>query len=218
MLKSLTSIRDVFYTLLEFDLAHLREYSETNEVQLLEEKLRFQKSVDEVAEKLSDADKELYYDFHSDEYWKIAEIFPSILRKSLFLIAYSLIEHRMTKLCLSYKRERKTVLSLKDIQGKGIQRCQVYMKKVLLIPFPDEGKEWKDIIVLNRIRNIVAHNDGIFDGNAITDDIRDFVSHNVRYIELTDMNTLLLHEGFVQLALDKINGFFKLLYEKLPDK
>ncbi len=218
MLKSLTSVRDVFYTLLEFELIHLKEYSETSEEHLIEEKQRFQDSIDEMAEKLSDEDKEDCYDFHSDEYWRLSEISPRIFRNSLLLTTYSLLEHRLMRLCLSYQRERKIALSVNDIQGKGIRKYQTYLKKVLLIEFPDQGNEWKDMLILNKIRNAIAHNDGILDENRSANDIYDFVSDNRDHIKITDTNSVQLQVGFIQLALDKVAKFFRVLHDKLPDK
>jgi len=158
---SLSSVRDVFLVLVQMDLRHLREYAELGEQHLLDEKDDFQKEVDDAASSISEEDKQDYYDFRSDDYWKLADVFPNILRTSLFVTTYSLFEHRLNRLCQDYQRERGLPLSVTDLTGSGIARAQAYIKKVLSIKFPDNLAEWKSMLLFNKMRNAFVHNEGI---------------------------------------------------------
>jgi hypothetical protein len=114
-----------------------------------------------------DDDKEdLSWLFFTGDYYLYASEFPNILRTSIFVSCYSFYENQLNLFCKLLHRKRNLTLSLTDIKGNGIERAQVYLKKVAQIEFPDKSQEWQFLKKCNLIRNCVVHNGGVVEENA----------------------------------------------------
>jgi hypothetical protein len=83
--------------------------------------------------------------------------FPSILRSSLLISAYAMLENLMARICHGIAELKDHSVSLEDFHGKGIQRAKLYLNKVAQIEFPGNSQEWSRICSLGKLRNIVVH-------------------------------------------------------------
>lgn len=132
---------------------------------LLEEALHkhqsdFKRKVESDASDLSPEDQQDLMEYAIDELDKFTETFPAILRKSLFLATYAMLEHSLLGLANILQDHLKLSLSPMDLRGDGIEVVKDYFKKVGRLPFPDQGEEWQDLVALRTIRNAIAHSDG----------------------------------------------------------
>ena len=126
-----------YLRLAEFELCHFGEYAEKFERFLAQEQKSFRASVDKKAESLDEEEKADFYDWMSEDYSKLNDLFPNILRASLFTHIYSFTEHHLVKFCDHYHGEKKYRVAPSDLRGEGIGRSKDYLKKVVGIPFPD---------------------------------------------------------------------------------
>ena len=128
--------------LFEFELDSLEDLEGRTESFLKQERVSFSGGIDRLAENLTDDQKADLYERYSDDYRRIEEDFPNILRSSLLLHLYSRFEHHLDELCNRMASDMKLAMSVKDLAGKGIVRSQTYMKKVVGLRFPDTSPEW----------------------------------------------------------------------------
>lgn len=83
--------------------------------------------------------------------------FQEILRFSLLVSAYAMLENLMTKVCKGIGEFKGHSVALEDLQDKGVKRAKLYLKKVAQVEFPDKGQEWSRICSLGKLRNKVVH-------------------------------------------------------------
>ncbi|MHA7767548.1 hypothetical protein [Bacillus atrophaeus] len=76
------------------------------------------------------------------------------MRNSLFISVYSFLEEKVIDLC---NQPDETSIKLDDLQGNGINRASLFIKKVKKDDFPDDTKEWHFIQNANQIRNCIVH-------------------------------------------------------------
>jgi hypothetical protein len=101
---------------------------------------------------------ELFEHMYEEDYHNFNKSFPNILRKALFLHSYAVLEQQLLNLCKHYEKTQPDSILLKDLRHSGINKAQVYLKKVVGINFPDTSEEWKKLnINYNLIRNHFAH-------------------------------------------------------------
>ncbi|TNZ66197.1 hypothetical protein CGK42_23745, partial [Vibrio parahaemolyticus] len=96
-----------------------------------------------------------HYEFESKE-----TDLTTALRYSILVHTYGIFENIVNQLCVVHKEEKNLSLSLSDLRHEGIQRAKVYIKKVSNSNFNEASREWSEIVKINKIRNIIAHNDG----------------------------------------------------------
>lgn len=92
-----------------------------------------------------------------DERFAIYETLHQNIRYSLFIAAYSQFEQALTDICNDYTERFALPITLNDLAGKGVIRCQSYLKKVVGVSFPDDEPEWKRILNLGKLRNHLVH-------------------------------------------------------------
>lgn len=138
-------------------------------------------------------------------------IFPTILWKSLFLSTYFLLENSLDQICKNLKKSNSYNLTLKDINGNGIFRSSLYLKKVCNIKKPFESQTWTEVNDFNKIRNIFVHSDGIISKSA-TETIKVCKKyHQIQLIEYDEDNfSIQIDSEFCKYSLRKIE---KLIYE-----
>ena len=102
------------------DLRNVSEYLDEIHDALEERISNFQKRVDAEARRLDQEAREEFYDWNSDTYWKLSDVFPTTLRHSVFVTSYSLLEHTLLRLCTMLAHRVPKGLSLTDLKGEGI--------------------------------------------------------------------------------------------------
>lgn len=138
------------------------------------------------------------------------EYFPSLQRRSAFLTVWTFLEHQLDHLCLFFQSERSVGLSLMDLSGKGIDRSTSYLEKVAGLKDLKTSQEWDVLKTLQRIRNVIAHDDGR---------LRDHLGKPKNGV-LADMKKIgfligdgeiTVQEGFLSNVVGACNAYFKLI-------
>ncbi|MFI5089860.1 MAG: hypothetical protein ACHP7P_07360 [Terriglobales bacterium] len=145
------------------------------------------------------------------------EYFPSLQRRSALLTVWGFLEHELDKLCLLYQSEKGFRLAFSDLSGKGIDRSTGYLEKVAGLGGLKASREWDDIKTVQRIRNVIAHDDGKLrdrQGKPKDGIIRDMK----RVGFLSGDDEIVLAEGFLSKVIDASNSYFKLIAESVDAK
>ncbi|MEC3664055.1 hypothetical protein [Bacillus subtilis] len=127
----------------------------------------WEKRFDEKSEdlNLTDKQKQEFFDLHSREPYRYEFLYPQLIRKTIFLQTYFILETYLNSLSDEHKGHS---LSYKDMKGKGIERAKLYLRKVCHVPAePFSTNEWKRIIDYNTLRNAFVHNNGVVDKSKL---------------------------------------------------
>jgi len=171
---------------------------------------------EQATENLTEDEKNEYYEFYSDDYWQLAEVFPQIQRKSELVGIYTVLEHNLNLLCSIYQRHTDSKVKLSDLKAQGIiDTARKYLVKVVGLDFPSDHRSWAEIKKIQRIRNLFVHNDGKLKG---TDNdkrpIKDYIS-NSNYLELGQYERIIINSGFTIYCLDQFREFFDELFKSV---
>ena len=166
----------------------------------------------------SEKEREALSNWYGGEFVSITYEFPKILRYSLFVHSYRLLERILLQITSHYRHTRHLELSPSDLRDTGIERARIYLKKVALVPFPDTGS-WRDIIALNLIRNLIVHNDGnLHKGQSKERQTIEILAKKWNGdLSIQGMNIEFSQE-FVFRVLDTFNNFFDELFVNLPEE
>ncbi|MGN8648330.1 hypothetical protein ACTNEO_20000 [Gracilibacillus sp. HCP3S3_G5_1] len=162
--------------LFNIELESHSSYSEHIESFLLDKTKSIEREFEDRVKALrinNDEEETLLYEYHfEDTHHSFKNDFPIILRTSLFLSMYSLLETTLRKLCKDL--ENNFTLKLKDVYGNGIKKTITYLTKVCSLDISKDQQELLDCY--NKIRNKLAHTGHrirIKEGKGATkDDIR----------------------------------------------
>lgn len=200
----------------ELDLGHLKNFAETLETLLADEQKQFDAWAAEEAAKLPKEKQEEFYDIQSDQYWLLSDVFPNILRQSFFVTCYSLLESRLLNLCIHIKKEKNLRIGYNDLKCKGIFAAQTYLKKVAGISFPDQNLSWQEVLVYNRIRNIIVHNYRKVDPQDPQNKrINDFIKRK-KWIRIDNIREIKLLNGFHTEVIRTLRDFVTDLINAIP--
>jgi len=188
---------------IRIDIDNLREYLNTLHAAMESEKQAFEKRVEQQAKQMDQESRDAYYDFMSDEHWRLNEVIPNLLYNSVLMAAYSLLEHSLIGLAKKFKEKHKARLSLDDLKYKGIDLARHFLDKVIGIPFPSDA-DWNEIQHLRKIRNAIAHSDGAIDiqNNAL----RDYI-HSTEGLSLDEFDHIQVNEVYCRHILDLFEDF-----------
>tara|TARA_R110002051_G_C8619101_1_gene483014 strand:- start:113 stop:778 length:666 start_codon:yes stop_codon:yes gene_type:complete len=145
--------------------------------------------------------------------------YPSILWKSLLLSIYFQTESALDQICQNLKKSNNYELTLKDIQGNGIFRSSLYLKKVCGIKAPFQTENWSKIIDFNKVRNILVHSDGILSNsnNKLKTICKKY--DGIVMTEMTDDEiSITIMEEFCSLMLDNVQELFNKIYSEMTEK
>lgn len=146
-------------------LEYLSQYIKTMEKLLKSEYEKFDYILDEKIKNLeNEEEKEFLCDKYLEDFWHLKDVFPNILRTSFFVKCYSILETELNNVCKLLQKQNGYRLSVSDLKGNGIERAQLYCKKVVCIDFPDKSKAWQEIKNYNILRNIIVHREGLVSG------------------------------------------------------
>lgn len=222
------AIRDEFELLpalwtLEYFSEYLKAVEELVDSRAKELDNSFTKRVQEVEQDLDpDEDRSWVEEYVrlslEGDYEKIQNVFPNLLRCSLFLYVYSVLEDALNKCCWLLNFQGRP---LEDVKGRGIQRARRYLKDAK-VSFPDD--RWEQIIRYQKLRNCIAHNQGRLKGCNHEKDVRQFVLSNPHHFSLvhtddegkdiigmSELVEVAFHKGFCEEVIQTIRDFLEQL-------
>jgi len=212
--------------IIKLKLEQFKEYSKKLEDCLKQELSKLNSTIaEEEAEVESQEGKDWLQDTYGDSRWNLSEIFPNILRTSLFTTCYSFFENELNLICeLLQEKNECPVHYLGNFdngkEGKGIRRAQRYLKKIIKINFPDQSTAWTEILIYQAIRNIIVHNDGKLDNKEngrfkeIFRRLEDYIKKKPS-IHIDDFKRIQLSLDFILEMVTTIELFLNQLYESI---
>lgn len=190
----------------------LKELIENIERSLKEELNSFEKRIEKKALAYSEEQRNEYFEYMSDDYWKYKDEHPQIARQSFFLQAYFSFEHLLNEICTYYMRKKDLPLKLTDIKGQGLERAKIYISKVIGVSEPFINPIWNQIQFYNTVRNVYVHNAGEFDEtnkkHLVARDSLGYISVNTSY-------QFILEEKFCLEVIKTFLSFTEILSEEL---
>ena len=133
--------------------SYLNETLEDNQLRFKEKELK-------EAEKLDEKEKSYFYDYMSDDRWRLHNVFPSLHWNSTFITAYGLFEYHLNAICMILQNRSKCGIKMSIIRGKGIERSKIYLSSIWNLRKFFSGKDWSKIKDYALVRNSLTHNSG----------------------------------------------------------
>ena len=124
------------------------------------EQIRFKEKVLKEAGDMDEEEKASFYDYMSDDHWRLNDVFPSFHWNSTFVTAYSLFEYHLNDICECLQEKSEFKIKVNVIKGKGIERSKIYLSSIWSLNDCFNGKDWSSIKDYALIRNRLVHNSG----------------------------------------------------------
>lgn len=123
--------------------------------------------IKEGANRLDAEEREQYYEFFSEDYQKIGEVFEKLALDSFVVMLYARIETGMGTLCDALRQDRQEMgekinLRHSDLSGSGyLDQAKLYIEKVLGVNLDlGNNAQWPEIVGLRILRNAIVHEEG----------------------------------------------------------
>ncbi len=211
---------DAHRSVTRHQLSDLRDYAQTIEELIETERDRLSRNE---PEDLTEDNFEDVMISQAEDYLLLRDSFPIILRNSLFITIYTVLEDELMKTCNRLRESFNVDLKPSDLKGKGINRSRKYLKKVVVINFPDNTNEWKEIRKFNLLRNTIAHSNGnIIAGETDQEKLNN--KELCAYIEkssIIDISSnfhIQLSKDFILHALDITEAFLIELFQNIAEE
>jgi hypothetical protein len=124
-----------------------------------EEKYKIEENRYKVAE-LNEEDVSEWEDYLGEVSYE-QSITQQLLYKSFMVSVFMFMEGKVLELCEHLRKEYKQNFSVYDLKGFGVTASINYIKKVINIDFPKDGKTKNEFAKAKNLRNILVHNDGV---------------------------------------------------------
>jgi hypothetical protein len=153
-------INKIHVSFLESEFEGFREYLTLIETHLDEKHKELEMWFEQISQGMDEEEKYRYDDMLSEQYWNLKQTYPNLLYKSFCITIYSFFENELNKFCRKAMKEKQIDVDIAEYSGNGIRRAQQYLKKEGCIDFPDQGREWKRILMFADVRNAITHTFG----------------------------------------------------------
>jgi hypothetical protein len=194
----------------------IQDYAEALETMLGEESQRLKAHFEKRAALMGEEARQEYLEVCSEDVAVYEDAFPRILRYSLFVHAYSVLEHELAVLARYYKKALALRLSPADLKHSGITQSRIYLKKVAGKPFPDRTANWQDISALGEVRNLIVHRAGVYPQNHERGEKIDaLVMRWGGAISVDQGRRFQLSDEFMKKLLGTVAGFIEELFAAL---
>lgn len=101
-----------------------------------------------------------------DERLNWEHIFPRMARDSIFVLNYSFFENQLNMYCRAFQKANST-LALKHLYGSGITKARIFFQEIMRIRIPASLENDGDLITVNKIRNLIIHNEGVISKKGV---------------------------------------------------
>jgi len=207
---------DTHHELVKAEFHELRRYADGLERALENEQRLLEKETAEQTAKMSEEDRFEYFEWASEDFHRFGESFPKILRYSLFVHTYSILEQAVLRIADGVRDAQQLDLSPNELRDDGIMRAKTYIKKVGKMTFPDQGTDWQDILALNLVRNLIVHNSGFFpEDYQKKQQIERLMAEWPNDIGLDDIRRFTLSREFIERVLEICEQFTSSVFSNL---
>jgi hypothetical protein len=207
-----------FRDVLAMEIGQLGSYANAVEQMLIEQMQKINGEFQEHTAGKSKEEREAVLDWYGGEVASLTDEYPKILRYSLFVHSYRLLERVLLEIANHYRQTGHLELSPSDLRDKGIEQARTYLKKVALVQFPDT-ESWQDVTTLQLIRNLIVHNEGELrkDHGKERQKIEDLAKKWKDDIAIEGGN-IELSQKIIFHVFDTFNTFFNELFANLPEE
>jgi hypothetical protein len=119
--------------------------------------------------------------------------FPNLHRRSTLIVLFSFLESQVDQLCKLFTDRQQLDILHTDLKDKGLDRSRRYLRKVIRLPLDDNSTVWQEIKWIQKVRNVVVHNDAKLVDADVT-----------RYVSRTPLLSLSSESPYPQ-DIDEIN-------------
>lgn len=166
---------------------------------------------------LSEFDKQFIAECYAEDIGKVQDIFPRILRYSLFITAMSNLEGDIVSLC---RGSKQLFLILEDFNVKApnvINRGIDYLKKHVGIT-TDKYMHYIDLTEnYKRVRNCIVHSEGDVSERDDEPLLRKFISE-IPTLAIDRYNRIIIHEGFVNNSIHSTQLLLNRILDSIKEK
>lgn len=163
----------------------------------------------------SEDEKEHWYQSYG---WDISlqqSEYPSILRESLFLSLYNLLEFHLNHLCEMLETIADHNFTYKDVAGQGYQRAITFLQLTLAFEKSDIPEN-QFLLEANRIRNRIVHAGSILP-SLPTDKVNKFIASHPHLLGGAPSHRIVIKSEFIEECMDRMGKLFQYLSEKSLD-
>jgi hypothetical protein len=181
------------------------------------EKKSISERFDKATNELSEEEKAEYYEWNSEDYFMVSDVFSQISLRSFVVVLYSYIEDGMNVLCNAEYSDRARLAKIqglpdfkikyKDMKGEGIDRAKTYLEKVIGRDLHSGEQLWSEIDTLRKIRNAIVHADAKANDKIKGDG--NFKRHvQDGSLGLEHERTIVINVPYLDYILDNVRQFF----------
>ena len=196
---------------MEMHLRHIEACQEEIEWMLDAESRRLEARLRDEAAGMDDDAREQLYDWHQDTHWELTELFPQIIRNSIFVMSYSFLEYGLFRLCMILNQIRPTGIQVEDLRGRPIEQAQAYLTKAQGIAFPADAVQWRRIQRYRELRNVIVHRNGRLHPEPKDQEVRRFIGENPNFAAI-DRHVVSLRPAGCRDAIASIRDVLRLVF------
>jgi len=145
---------------ISIDFDNIEQYCSMLNRTLEKEQIIFNENVQKAVGNMDENEKASFYEYRSDDHWRLHDVFPSFHWNSTFVTAYSLFEYHLNDICECLQDKSESKIKVKIIKGKGIERSKIYLSAIWNLHDCFNGENWSSIKDYALIRNRLVHNSG----------------------------------------------------------
>jgi hypothetical protein len=193
----------------------LKEVIEMSEYHLGKEIELLTKRVNAELENLEEDEREFTIGWYTDDFIRLDEVYPNIQRRALFTAIMSMTEANLLfvcEMCFRAYRLPRSFKKKRDNQRLIVQAIS-YLQEQLTIRKTPLKTYWETIQQLWTIRNVLVHSDGKVNTQKLKE-VTDFCL-SIPSLELDKHNRLILHKGFVNMAIHEVSLFFSRFLDEI---
>lgn len=155
--------------------------------------------------------------FLSEEHQKYHKTFPAITYNSILVSQFSFFENELRDFCDLDARKNFSKIKISDLYGSDIEKCKRYITLVAEINFEDFDEIWKQILIIQNLRNSIVHKSSKLDSTK--SHIIKFVKSEKRLKYNEELENFYVNDPSFLINFNiLILEFFKILVNKLSSK
>jgi hypothetical protein len=225
-IRKLETMSDWLSVSTDMKISELMHYLITLKSQLENMAEDYTKRIEVELKKIEkEEEKEGFYEWSEEDYYRYKETFPHIFLNSFHVTAYSFLETEIELIAKRVGKKQKQVFDVSEMRGSGnLESAIFYIKKLTGVNAKDKTfASWIGLKEGQRLRNIIVHSNGELTENK---DIQLAKKHKVLLMEsrielpsvrATHIKKLSITYEYCVSFLDTIGAFFAKLYEQMKD-
>lgn len=219
MVRVLETMSDWLSVGTDIKIDELRDYLNTLKIQLENMVSDYEKRIEAEAKTIQDEqERQDFYEWSGEEYWRYKENFPRILLNSFHVTAYTLLESEIYSVASRVGKKQNQVFDVSEIRGKDyLQSTCYYIEKLTAVDAKTFGS-WSELTEGQRLRNIIVHSNGKLMANKDIELAKKYKVCSESSIELPSgrsIKELSITYDYCKAFLDTLRAFFTELYKRM---